>query len=108
MKKKHKVKWAVPAQHDLIEIAEFIAEDRPSVARKIVKKIRERISKLEIEPERGKVVPELAEQGITQYREMIISPWRILYQIDEKVVYVVLVVDGRRHLEDVLFKRIMR
>lgn len=105
---KYKIKWAVPAQLDLIEIAEFIADDRLSVARRIVRKIREKISKLEIAPERGRVVPELSKQGITQYREMIISPWRILYQIDEKVVYIVLVVDGRRNLEDVLFKRIMR
>lgn len=108
MKKKHEVKWAAPAQLDLIEIAEYIAKDRPSIARKLVKKIRERVSRLETAPERGRVVPELARQGITQYREMIISPWRILYQIDEKVVWVVLVVDGRRNLEDVLFTRIMR
>ena len=108
MKKKHTVKWAIPAQLDLVEIAEFIADDRPAIARRIVKKIRERISKLETAPERGRVVPELARQGITQYREMIIAPWRILYQIDDRVVYVVLVVDGRRNLEDVLFSRIMR
>lgn len=108
MRKKYKVKWAVPAQLDLIEIAEFIADDRPSIARKIVRKIRERIARLEMAPERGRVVPELARQGITQYGEMIISPWRVLCQIGEKVVYVVLVVDGRRNLEDVLFNRIMR
>ncbi len=108
MKKKYSIKWAQPAKIDLIEIAEYIAEDSPTIARKIVKKIYERISKLKMAPERGRVVPELAKQGITQYREMIISPWRILYQIDEKIVYVVLVVDGRRNLEDILFQRIMR
>ena len=108
MRKKYSIQWARPAKLDLIEIAEFIAEDRPVVAREIIKKIRERISNLQMAPERGRVVPELAKQGITQYREMIISPWQILYQIDEKVVYVVLVVDGRRNLEDILFQRIMR
>jgi toxin ParE1/3/4 len=108
MKKKYKVKWALPASLDLIEIAEFIAGDSPDTARKIVKKIREKVSNLEMAPERGRVVPELSRQGITQYRELIISPWRIMYQIDEKVVYVVLVVDGRRNLEDVLFARLMR
>lgn len=51
------------------------------------------------------------KQGIIQYREIVVAPWRILYQIDEKVVHIVLivlVVDGRRNLEDVLFNRIMR
>ncbi|MCP4602149.1 MAG: type II toxin-antitoxin system RelE/ParE family toxin [Proteobacteria bacterium] len=108
MKRKYKVKWALPANLDLVEIAEFAMQDSPQAARKIVKKIRERISNLKHVPERGRVVPELAKHGITQYREMIISPWRILYQIDEKIVLIVLVVDGRRNLEDVLFKRIMR
>ncbi|MDJ0766425.1 MAG: type II toxin-antitoxin system RelE/ParE family toxin [Myxococcota bacterium] len=108
MKKKYKVKWALPANLDLIEIVEFIAEDSPATARKIVKKIKEKVSNLKIVPERGRVVPELAKHGIKQYRKFIISPWRILYQIDEKVVYVVLVADGRRNLEDILFKRIMR
>jgi toxin ParE1/3/4 len=108
MRKKFKVRWALPAKLDLTEIAEFIAEDSPETARKIAKKIQGRISKLETAPERCRVVPELANQGITQYREMIISPWRILYRIDGKAVHVVLVVDGRRNLEDVLFKRIMR
>ncbi len=108
MKKNYQVKWALPASLDLIEIAEFIAEDSPLNARKIVKKIREQISKLKTVPERGRVVPELATHGITQYREMIMPPWRVLYQIDEKVVYVVLVVDGRRNLEDILFRRLMR
>ncbi len=108
MKNKYKVKWALPANHDLIEIAEFIAEDSPETARKIVKKIRQRVSNLKIAPERGRVVPELGNHGITQYKEMIVSPWRIMYQINEKIVYVVLVVDGRRNLEDVIFKRIMR
>jgi toxin ParE1/3/4 len=91
MRKKYTVRWAHPA-----------------IARKIIKRIRERISNLKMAPERGRVAPELAKHGITQYREMKISPWRIFYQIDENVVYVVLVVDGRRNLEDILFQRLMR
>jgi len=108
MNKKYRVKWAHPAQLDLMEIAGFISQDRPAVARKIAKKIRRRISSLKTSPERGRVVPELEKQGITQYREIIISPWRVIYRIDERTVYILLVVDGRRNLEDVLFMRLMR
>jgi toxin ParE1/3/4 len=108
MRKKYKVQWAGPARLDLIENTEFIADDSPASARKIVKKIRERVPDLYMIPERGRVVPELAKQGITTFREIIIPPWRVLYKIDGKVVYVEVIADGRRNLEDLLFRRIMR
>ncbi len=108
MTKKFKVVWAVPAHLDLVEIAEYIAEDNPQAARNIVKKIRGKISKLRMSPSLGRVVPELEKQGITHFREMILSPWRILYQVGDKAVYILMVVDGRRNLEDVLFNRLMR
>jgi len=100
--------WADPAKQDLFEIAEFIAHESLDNARRIVKKIRDQTSGLYTNPERGRVVPELAKHGIMAYRELIISPWRVLYKIEKKSVYIEVVVDGRRDLEDLLFRRIMR
>lgn len=108
MKKKFKVNWAGPARLDLIDISEFIAEVSPASALKSIKKIRERVSTLFFEPKRCRVVPELANQGITKYRELIISPWRVIFEIDDKTVLIVVVADGRRNLEDLLFKRLLR
>ncbi len=108
MRRKYQLIWASPARIDLVEIAEFIADDNPVAARTTIKKIKEQVSNLHFQPEQGRIVPELASQGIVKYRELIVSPWRILYQIDKTKVYIVLVVDGRRDLEDILFKRIMR
>ena len=93
---------------DLIDISEFIAESSPAVALKAVKKIREKVSSLDFESTRGRVVPELSNQGITKYRELVIYPWRVIYEIDDKTVLIVIVVDGRRNLEDLLFKRLLR
>ena len=108
MRRKFKVVWAGPARLDLIEITDFIATDNPATAREVVQRIREKVATLHFEPERGRVVPELSTQGITRFRELIVAPWRVLYQIDDKTVFVVLVVDGRRNLEDVLFRRLLR
>lgn len=108
MRRKFKVVWAGPARVDLIETVEFIAAEDPATAREVVRRIREKVSTLHFEPERSRVVPELSTQGIIRYRELIVSPWRILYQIDAKTVFVVLVVDSRRNLEDVLFRRLLR
>ncbi len=108
MRRKFKVVWAGPANADLVEIADHIASEKPATAREVVRRIRERVLTLHFEPERGRVVPELSTHGITDYRELIVSPWRVLYHIEAKTVFVVLVVDSRRNLEDVLFKRLMR
>ena len=49
---------------------------------------------------------ELQDQGILQYRELVISPWRVLYRISEKNVFVLSVLDSRRNIQDILLKRL--
>lgn len=108
MRGKFTVKWADPARYDLIEIADFIALDDLVTARKIVSLINDKVLSLEHTPQRGRIVPELARHGIISFRELVISPWRIVYKVDESIVYIELVVDGRRDFEDLLFRRVMR
>ena len=57
-------------------------------------------------PEKCRVVPELLDQGITTYREMIVAPWRIIFKIEKKNIFVLSVIDGRRNVEDVLLYRL--
>lgn len=106
MSKKYQVVWSSIAENDLKNIIEYLADDSPSNAFKLFKNIKQKASMLFTFPDRGRIVPELREQGILQYREMIISPWRILYRISEKHVYVLSVLDSRRNIEDILLKRL--
>jgi plasmid stabilization system protein ParE len=108
MKKKYAVEWAKPAKLDLFEIADFIAADSPANALRISDKIKKKTADLQMNPERGRVVPELSKHGITAYRELVVSPWRVIYRIVGKKVYIKVVADGRRNLEDLLFRRLMR
>ena len=108
MKKKYAVEWARPAKLDLFEIADFIAADSAASALRISEKIKKKTADLHVNPERGRVVPELSRHGITAYRELIISPWRVIYRIVEETVYIKVVADGRRNLEDLLFRRLIR
>ncbi len=57
-------------------------------------------------PERCRIVPELKEQGILQYRELIVKPWRIIFRIAEKKVYALSVLDSRRNIEEILLERL--
>ena len=106
MNKKYQVVWSNIAENDLKNIIEYIADDSPPNALKIFKSIEQKASGLNTFPERGRIVPELQDQGILQYRELIIPPWRLLYRISEKNVFVLSVLDSRRNIEDILLKRL--
>jgi len=105
MKKVYEVRWSNTSEKDLISIIEYIAIDSPSIAFEKFKEFKERTSSLYAYPARGRIVPELQEQGIMQYRELIISPWRVIYRISKKSVYVLSVLDSRQNVEDILLKR---
>jgi len=107
MSKIYKILWADVANEDLSDIIEYIAIDNPANALKTLQKIRKMASILHSLPERGRVVPELQDQGIMIYRETVTAPWRIIYRISDKNVYVLLVLDARRNVEDILLKRLV-
>lgn len=106
MSQTYQIVWAGVAESDLKEIIDFIAIDNPDNALKILKKIKQSTSSLYTFPERGRVVPELQDQAILTYRELIVPPWRIVYRISAKDVYVLSVLDSRRNVEDILLKRL--
>jgi plasmid stabilization system protein ParE len=107
MKKSYDVRWSEISEKDLADIIAYIAEDNPLNAYEVFKKIKRKTFSLYTFPDRGRIVPELQDQGISQYRELIVPPWRIIYRISEKKVYVLSVLDGRRNVEDILLKRVI-
>lgn len=108
MNKKYKVVWAAVAEIDLKQIIDYIAVDSPGNALQILKKIRQKASSLYAFPERGRIVPELQGQGIHIYRELIVAPWRIVYRISDVTVFVLLVIDSRQNVEDILLNRLIK
>ena len=99
------VTWARSAEADLINIVEYIAIDSPRNALRVFNKIKKKAADLTFHPEKGRIVPELRDQGINQYRELIIAPWRIIYRVSDENVYVLSVIDSRQNVEDILLSR---
>jgi toxin ParE1/3/4 len=108
MNKKYKVEWATVAESDLKQIIDYIAAESPGNALHLFKKIRQKASILYTFPERGRIVPELQGQGIHIYRELIISPWRIVYRISDGTIFVLSVIDSRQNVEDILLNRLIK
>jgi plasmid stabilization system protein ParE len=105
MPDRYNVLWTESAQSDLISIIEYISINNPLNAKEIFLKFKSSASKLYFFPKRGRIVPELKEQGITIYRELVIKPWRVIYKIKNKNIYILSVIDSRRNVEDILLSR---
>jgi len=103
--KRFEVEWAQPASKDLENIIDYISQDNVDTAITIFEKIKSKCNTLNQFPDRGRIVPELKAYGILSYRELIISPWRVVYRTSEQKVYVLAVIDSRRNIEDILIER---
>ena len=101
------VVWSPAAVSDLDELLAFIEADRPLVAEQILDRIARRAGILATLPKRGRAVPELIPYGVSLIREVIEAPWRIVYRIDDRVVRVLAVLDGRRDAEEWLLARLL-
>ena len=108
MKKQYKVVWSRTAERDLESIIDYIAKDSPLNAKRVLTKIKKKSSILNSYPVRGRIVPELKEFNILQYREIIVDPWRIIYKTAEDKVIVMSVIDSRRNVEDILLDRLIK
>ena len=104
----YQVIWTKTAESDLLAILGYIMKDSPLAAKEVFNKIKIKAENLALFPERGRVVSELFSQGIGFYREIIIVPWRVMYRIVDKTVFVLAVIDARRNVEDVLLERLIR
>ena len=89
------IKWADSALADLNEIAEYIALDKPSAAKKLVAQVFESVKRLKTFPLSGKVPDELTE---TRYREIIVGPCRIFHRVEGDTVFILYVMRSERLL----------
>ena len=96
------------AVRDLEEIIEWIAEhDAPAKADGVLVRLETAIAGLAKFPARGAHPRELLALGIRDYRETSFKPYRIVYRIHGRRVYVYLITDGRRDMQSLLARRLL-
>ena len=108
MSKTYKVRWTSNAKEDLLNIVAYIKEDSPTIVKDVYQQIRSKANSSNFFPLRGRVVPELQKEGITMYRELISSPWRIMYKVDNDTIYVMAIFDSRQNVEELLLQKLLR
>jgi len=96
------------AARDLEELYDYIAlHDAPQRADYVLEQVEKAFSTLSEFPERGAYPKELVSLGIREYREIFFKPYRIIYRVIEKNIYVLLIVDGRRDMQTLLQRRLL-
>ena len=95
------------AKNDIREIVKFIYQNNPMNALNVFDRIESRINSLDRNPERGGYVPELLKHKIKDYRQLIESPWKIIYKIDKEIVNVLVIIDSRKNTQDILVEKLI-
>ena len=97
------------ATYDLEDLYDYIeSHDAPEKADDVLDKIEETFSSLADNPERGTYPNELLAVGLREYRELYFKPYRIIYRIIAKHVYVMVIADGRRDMQSLLQRRLLQ
>jgi len=96
------------AARDLEEIHSYIAaHDAPAKAEYDLDRIEEVIESLATFPECGAFPRKFHALGIREYRKTPFKPYRVIYRIMGKRVYIYLIADGRRDMQTLLERRLL-
>src|SRR5437588_10706638 len=96
------------AVRDLEHNAGWMAgHDAPAKGERVVERIDATIAGLARFPARGAHPRELLALGIRECRETFFKPYRVIYRVEGKRVYVYLIADGRRDMPTLLAQRLL-
>lgn len=107
--KRYRVRIIEHAERDLLDIHTYVAtHDSASSAAYVIDQLETLCLKLAELPLRGHVPPELDRIGVTNYREVHFKPYRVIYEVIGRDVFVHCILDGRRDLQSLLERRLLR
>lgn len=97
------------AERDIDDIYDYIsATTGLDAAAGVVDAIEAICFSLDELPERGRTPKELRALGVSEYRELHYKPYRVVYRILDERVIVYCVLDGRRDMQSLLQRRLLR
>jgi len=84
------------ATHDSLERADYVLDRTSDVFQKLTQL-----------PERGTYPKELSALGIREFRDVFFKPYRIIYRVERRIIYIYLIADGRRDMQTLLSRRLL-
>ena len=96
------------AEHDLEELHDYLAEfDSSANADYVLDRLLEVVERLATVPERGTIPRELLALGIREYRQTFFRPYRVIYRVMGRQVFIYLIADGKRDMQSLLARRLL-
>jgi len=89
--------WSPQAIRDVESIRAFIAQDSPSYAGLEARRIVAAVERLRMFPKSGRQVPERPDAAI---REIIVSPYRIVYRLRDGIAEIATVFRASRQFPE--------
>jgi toxin ParE1/3/4 len=106
---KSRVLLTAGAERDLEEIYDHIAaNDSKASADHVLDRLLPAANDLALLPERGSIPRELRALGIREFRQLFFKPYRVIYRVVDHDAIAVLVADGRREMQSLLERRLLR
>lgn len=107
--KRHRVRIAADAEQDLVDLYHYVAaHDSPERADDVLEQLESLCLELAELPWRGHLPPELDRIGITACREVHFKSYRVIYRVIGQEIFVHCVLDGRRDMQSLLERRLLR
>ena len=103
------VRLTAEAEKDLFDIWRYVEEnDSPQKADTLLDCLEQTCRSLEKSPNKGQVPKELRRIDITNFEQVHLKPYRILYERAENKILIHAILDGRRDMETLLRQRLLR
>jgi toxin ParE1/3/4 len=96
------------AEIDLEVLHGYVKDNRSAEqADLLLDRLLAAIETLETFPLRGPVPKELDALGIREFRQILVEPYRLIYRVVGKTVFVMVIADGRRDMQALLERRLL-
>jgi toxin ParE1/3/4 len=108
MSSRHAVRLTAGAEQDLRILCRYrTAHVDEAAAGGLLDEIASTAAGLAHLPEHGAIPREVEQLGMTEYRQTLCHPCRMIYRIIDMTVFIVLIADGRRDMASLLERRLL-
>jgi len=107
--KRHRVWVLEEAEGDLLDLYNYVVgHDSAQCADALLENLEDLCTTLAELPLRGHQPPELERLGISRFREVHYKPYRVVYEVSGRNVFIHCVLGGRRDMQSLLERRLLR
>lgn len=103
-----RIRYTSGARSDLLQLRRYIvARFDAATWSHALEELRDRVALLAEQPRLGTIPPELEELGIDRYLELAVGRNRLIYELRDGTVFILIDVDHRRDFRAVLARRLL-